>query len=186
MLLQDDVNTELSKEVYKNIIKSGLHRATIKTLVLPCLDVIEWITRKIDHEHRSIINYEDKSVASYKALVFNQMYHLKEGHIKVTPEWLRQKSESADLLTIMKILWSEGQFRAKSAFAEWKTSKFRKSAQIIVILLSNVFGRKDGSTFLDKWISIIYQIITSGSTLNWGELISSNLDVQLMKVQKDR
>jgi hypothetical protein len=45
---------------------------------------------------------------------------------------------------------------------------------------------KDGSTFPDKWIIIIYEIITSGSTLNWGELISSNLDVQLMKVQKDR
>ena len=55
----------------------------VKTLVLACLDVIEWITRKIDDEHRSILNYEDKSVASYKALVFNQMYHLKEAHIKV-------------------------------------------------------------------------------------------------------
>ena len=41
MLLQDDVSTKLSKEVYKNIIKFGLHRSTVKTLVLPCLDVIE-------------------------------------------------------------------------------------------------------------------------------------------------
>ena len=30
------------------------------------------------------------------------MYHLKESQIKVTPEWLRQKIESVDLLTIMK------------------------------------------------------------------------------------
>ena len=52
MLLQDDVRTELSKKVYKNIIKSGLHRAVVQTPVLPCPDVIEWITRKIDHEHR--------------------------------------------------------------------------------------------------------------------------------------
>ena len=37
MLLQDDMSTELSKEVYRNIIKSGLHRATFKTLVLPLL-----------------------------------------------------------------------------------------------------------------------------------------------------
>jgi hypothetical protein len=47
--LQNDVSSELSKEIYKNIIKSGLHRATIKTPVLPCPDVVEWITRKIDH-----------------------------------------------------------------------------------------------------------------------------------------
>ena len=41
MLLKDDVSTELIKEVYKNIIKSGLQRAAVKTKIHPCLDVIE-------------------------------------------------------------------------------------------------------------------------------------------------
>ena len=72
ILLQDDMSIELSKEVYKNIIKSRLHREVVKTLIFPCLDVIEWITQKIDHENRSILNYENKSVACYKASVFNQ------------------------------------------------------------------------------------------------------------------
>ena len=44
MLLQDDESTKIRKEVYVNFIKSGLHRAAVKTLILPCLDVIEWIT----------------------------------------------------------------------------------------------------------------------------------------------
>ena len=52
VMLQNDANTELSKEIYKNVIKSGLHRATVKTPVLPCPDVVEWIIRKIDHQHR--------------------------------------------------------------------------------------------------------------------------------------
>ena len=60
MLLQNDASTDLSKEVYKNIIKSGLHRATVKTPVLSCPDVIEWITRMINHQHRSILNAEGK------------------------------------------------------------------------------------------------------------------------------
>ena len=88
----------------------------------------------------------------------------------------KEKNESIDILTIMEGSWSKGQFRAKSTSAKWKNSKFRKSVQIIAILLSRVFKMKDGSTFPDKWIPIIYQIITSESTLNWGELISSNLD----------
>jgi hypothetical protein len=103
----------------------------------------------------------------------------------VTPEWLKKKSKSLGFLTIMKGWWSEGQFRDKFASAEWKNSKIGKSIQIIVNLLLILFGRKDGSNFPDKWIPIIYHIITSGSTLNWGELISSNLDVQLRKAQKD-
>ena len=113
------------------------------------------------------------------------MYHLKEASIKISPEWLKQKNESADFMTILKGWWPEGQFRTKTATVEWKNSKFRKIVQIIVILLSRVFEKKDGSTFPDKWILIIYQIITSGAILNWGELISSNLDNQLRKVHKD-
>ena len=51
VLLQNDANSKLSKDIYKNIIKLGLHKATVKTLLLPCPDVVEWITRKIDHQH---------------------------------------------------------------------------------------------------------------------------------------
>ena len=122
----------MSKEVYKNIIKFGLDKVVVKTPILPCPDVIEWITRKNDHEHQSILNCENQSVSSYKVSVFNQMYHLKEAHIKVTHEWLRQKSESADILTIMKGRWSEGHFRTKFVAIEGENSKFRKSVQIIV------------------------------------------------------
>ena len=91
VLLQNDASTELSKEIYKNIIKSGLHRATVKTPVLSSLDAIKWITRKIDHQHRSILNVKGKVVSNYKPSMINQIYHLKEATIKVSPDWLKQK-----------------------------------------------------------------------------------------------
>ena len=119
----------------------------MKTPILPCPDVIKWMPRKVDNQHRSIFNFEGKVVASYKASMFNEMYHLKEASIKISHEWLKQKSEFADLLTILKEWWSEGHFRTKPATTEWKTSKFIKTVQIIVILLLRVLGRKDGSTF---------------------------------------
>ena len=75
----------MSKDIYINISKSRLHRAAVKTPVLPCLDVIQRITQKVGHENREIFNSEDKSVASYKASIFNQIYHFKESHIKVAP-----------------------------------------------------------------------------------------------------
>ena len=62
----------------------------------------------MDHENRSIPNLKDKSVYSYKYLVLNQLYHFKEAHVKVTPEWLKQKNDYVDFLTIMKGWWSEG------------------------------------------------------------------------------
>ena len=92
MLLQNDASNKLRNEIYRNIIKLGLHRATMKTLILPCPDVIDWITRKVDHQNQSILNFEGKIVASYKASVINQMYHLKEASIKISLEWLKQKS----------------------------------------------------------------------------------------------
>ena len=97
----------------------------------------------------------------------------------MTLEWLKNKNESVNFLSIMKGWWSEGQFRVKPSLVEWRTSKFRKIIQIIVILLARVFRRKDASSLPEKWIPIIHQVITHGSTLNWGELIPSNIDIQL-------
>lgn len=85
----------------------------------------------------------------------------------------------------MKGWWAEGNFGSKPFPTERPTSKFHKSFQIMVILLSIIFGKKYASTFPDKWIPIIYQIISSESVLNWGEVISSNLENQLKKEKNE-
>ena len=131
VLLQNDASTELSKEIYMNVIKSRLHRATVKTLVLSCPDVIEWIKRKIDHQHRSILNAKGKDVANYKPSMINQIYHLKEATIKISLDWLKQKSESVDMLTILKGWWSEGNFRSKLANVEWKIPNSERQCKLL-------------------------------------------------------
>ena len=176
-LLKDDMSMKLSKGIYNNITTFGLHRAVAKTIVLPCPNVIEWMTQRID--------FDDKHVASYQSPVLNQLYHFKEAWVKVTQEWLKNKTKSVNFLSIMKGWWSKGKFRAKTSPIEWRTSKFRKRIQIIVIMLARVFRRKDASSFPEKWIPIIHQVITHGSTLNWGDIISSNLDIQLKKTHKE-
>ena len=60
ILLQDDISTKLRKEIYRNIIKYGLHWPTVKTPVLRFSDVIEWITWKVDHENKEILNLKIK------------------------------------------------------------------------------------------------------------------------------
>ena len=126
------------------------------------------MTRRIDHESRTILKFDDKHVAIYQDLVLNQLYQFKEAQLKVTLEWLKNKTKSVDFLSIMKSWWFEGQFTEKPSPIEWRTPKFKKSIQIIVILLERIFGRKDASRFPEKWIIIIHQVITHGSTLNWG------------------
>ena len=71
-----------------------MHRATMKTPILPCPVMIEWITRKVDHQHRSILNFEGKVVSSYEPSMIIQMYHIKEAIIKISPKCLEQKTES--------------------------------------------------------------------------------------------
>jgi hypothetical protein len=106
---------------------SSLTKNLNKTVEKPIKEDGVWITRKIDHQHRSILNVEGKAVANYKPSMINQIYHLKEATVKVSLEWLKKKGESADMLTILKGWWSEGNFRSKPANAEWKTSKFKKT-----------------------------------------------------------
>lgn len=85
MLLQDEPSTEMRKGINKNISRSGLYRATTKPPILPCPDVVEWMTKRIDHESIAILNFEGKHVASYQALVLDQLYHFKEAQVRVTP-----------------------------------------------------------------------------------------------------
>ena len=82
------------------------------------------MTRRINHERKTILIFEGKHVASYQDPIHNHMYHFKEDQIKVTPKWLQSKYESIDFLTIMKGWWLEGNFRLKPTPATWKTSKF--------------------------------------------------------------
>ena len=56
VILQDNPSRELSKGIYKNISRSTLHRAIVKTPVSPCPDVIQWMTRRLDHESKTILN----------------------------------------------------------------------------------------------------------------------------------
>jgi hypothetical protein len=70
--------------------------------------------------------------------------------VKVTQEWLKENNDPIELLSIMKGWWSKGQFRAKPSSVEWNSSKFKKSIQIIVILLERVFIRKDALIFSNK------------------------------------
>ena len=95
MLLQDDPSTEISKEIYWNISKSGFYRATTKLLILPCLDVIKWLSGKVDHQSRTILKFEGKHVVSYQPSMLHRMYHLKKPMFKVTQEWLQSKVEGA-------------------------------------------------------------------------------------------
>ena len=50
----------------------------------------------------------------------------------------------------MKGWWAEGNLQPKPLPIRWPTAKFRKSIQIVVILLAIIFGRNDASFFLDK------------------------------------
>ena len=60
------------------------------------------MTKRIYHESRTILNLKDKNVAIYQALVLNQLHHFKEYQVKVALEWLKDRTESVDFLSIMK------------------------------------------------------------------------------------
>ena len=88
--------------------------------------------------------------------MINQIYHLKEATVKISPDWLKQKCESVNMLTILKGWWFEGNFRRKLVNVEWKTSKFRKIVQIIVIFsLDYSGGRMDPPSRISGFPSYI-------------------------------
>ena len=84
ILLQDDPCMELSKDIYNNISKSRIYRVVAKPLIIQCPDVVEWMTRKVDHSNRIPLNFDGKHVASYQPYTIHQMYFFKESQIKIS------------------------------------------------------------------------------------------------------
>ena len=124
MLQQDDLCMELSKEIYKNISKSELYRAAAKPLILLCPHVVEWMTRKVGHSNKILLNLDRKHVASYHPYTIHRMYHFKEPQIKITQEWLQSRDGIIDYLAKMKGWWVEGNFQSKPFPTRWPTAKF--------------------------------------------------------------
>ena len=102
MLLQDDPCKYLSNEIYKNISKSKLYRAVAKPLIILCHDVVEWMTRKVDHSNRTLLNCEEKHVVSYQPYTIHIMYNFKENQIKITQDLLQSKVKTGHYLAEMK------------------------------------------------------------------------------------
>ena len=96
----------MRKEIYQNISKYALYRVAAKPLILPCLYVIECLTSRVDHQSRTLLDFEGKHVASVQPSMLHQMCHFKEPHIKVTQEWLQGKARAVDYLAHMKGWWA--------------------------------------------------------------------------------
>ena len=65
----------------------------------------------------------DKKLCYTWTTLFQAFQDKRVNPIKISPDWLKQKSESVDMLTILKGWWSAGNFRSKPANVEWKTDR---------------------------------------------------------------
>ena len=72
----------------------------------------------------SLLEFKGNHVASYQAPILNKIYNFKEYQIKVTKQWLQNKSSSINYFDIMNRWWSKGNFRSSPAPIGWKTYDF--------------------------------------------------------------
>ena len=87
---------------------------------------------KKDQPSTSInLNAEGKVVANYKPSLINQIYHLKEATVKISPDWLKQKSESIDMLAILKGWWSEGNFRVNLPMLSGRLPNLERQCKLL-------------------------------------------------------
>jgi hypothetical protein len=50
-------------------------------------------------------------------------------------------------------------------------------------LICRLYGEKDFSRFSEAWIPLAHMVATSGSTFNWGAIISKQLSTQIEEAE---
>jgi hypothetical protein len=156
----------LDDQVFPNIQRSCLHMEACRTLVFPCIQVLNWL---IDHTEvqKCLINDENGGCVR----VFLPTEVQKDYKLKDPEEWLNTNFvvkfyEFHDTNRLMASWWKE-----EKKFTNWSngwygTVNLRETYIYLMALICRLYGEKECSKFSEAWMPLAYTVAISGSSFN--------------------
>jgi hypothetical protein len=83
-----DAEVQDMLKVFKNIMKSGIHRVATHTVVFPCAYAITCILKHVDFGNMYICNAKGESITSFQLADLENFYHLEKGTQNLDEELL--------------------------------------------------------------------------------------------------
>ena len=168
--------------LYENILRFGLTKIATKPEVFPCAEVIGWILPKIETVGMIINDEEGKPVASFALALISKAYSLPEVEISVTTDWV--KSTKFDYTTTVKGMMTEGKTFRHKQLGEYEKTNLQTPFRLIALMLSRLYGRCDGKTYIFGWTPLMYYVAMEGTVFNWVDISTKNLSKGIKAAQE--
>jgi hypothetical protein len=75
--------------------------------------------------------------------------------------------------------WREDKNFVNRASGWYNTMNLREPYIFLMALICCLYGEKDFSRFSEAWMPLAHTVATSGSTFNWGAIISKQLSTRI-------
>jgi hypothetical protein len=118
-------------------------------------------------------NARGDSIASFRPEDLAKCYHLEKGTKKLDNKLLVEFNHTSKELC--PILYKpDKQFKLRS-IGGYSTTMLKDTYQYMVVMLGKLYGDSNASKFPLSYVSLIYYCAYKGSSLNWNDILSTNL-----------
>jgi hypothetical protein len=110
-------------------------------------------------------------------------YKLRDPEERLNTDFVVKFYECHDTSRVMASWWREDKKYTNQSTGWYQTTNLREPYIYLMALIYRLYGEKDCSRFSEAWMPLAYTVAISGSSFNWGEIISKQLSICIQQAQ---
>jgi hypothetical protein len=171
----DPDTRKLDDEVLPNVRRAYLHMVASQTLVFPCIELLKWLIDHTDTQFFLINDANGECIGVFFPSEVQSYYKLRELEERLSTDFVVSFYETHDTNKVMASWWREDKKFTNQTSGWYLTTNLREPYIYLMALLCRLHGEKDFSHFSEAWMPLAYTVSISGTSFNWGAIISKQL-----------
>ena len=174
---------KMDDEVFINIQKAYLHMVASRTLLFPCIELLKWL---VDHSdaQKCVIKYDNGQIMRvFLPVEVQKYYKLREPDECLNMDFAVKFYHKHDTHKIMASWWREDKKFTNRNSGWYPTANLRQPYIYLMALLCQLHGEKYCSRFSEASMPLVYTLAISGTSFNWGTIISKQLSTCILQAQ---
>jgi hypothetical protein len=113
-------------------------------------------------------------------------YKLRDLEERLNTDFVVKLYERHDTSRVMASWWREDNKYTNRSIGWYQMTNLREPYIYLMALIFRLYGEKDCSIFSEAWMPLAYTVAISGSSFNWGAIISKKLSICIQQAQMSK
>jgi hypothetical protein len=177
---------DLDDQVFPNIRWSSLHKVACRTPIFPCIETLGWIIDHTDTDKCVINSVEGECIGVFLPVEVKKYYKLRDPEKRLNIDFVVKFYEQHNTNQLLASWWREDKKLLNRTNGWYNTTNLREPYMYLMALIFRLYGEKDCSRFSEAWMPLAYTVAVSGSSFNWGGIISKKLSITIQQAQETK